>query len=628
MAAPAPTSEVLRFGVFELDLQRAELRKQGVKIKLQEQPFKVLQLLLENQGQIVTREQLRSHVWPANTFVEFDHGLYSAMARLRDALGDSSESPRFIETVARRGYRFIAPVTSSVAPDAVENISQTKAEQRAPALQRWVASLLAGLLGGALLLTIVFALDISGVREWLRNRTTPIRSIAVLPLENLSHDPEQEYFADGMTDELMTNLAMVGKVSVISRTSTMQYKGTKKSLPQIGRELHVDAIVEGSVIRSGNRVRITAQLIQATNDHHLWAKDYERDLGDILTLQNELVHAIVSEIKVQLTASERARLASARVVNPLAYDLYLQGRYFSAAQPQTDAVGKAVRYFQQALEIDPGDAPTWAGLGDAYAHQAGTGGYLPEEDGWRKAREAVDRSLALDPNLAEAHAALAGIQMAHDWDWQAAETSLHRALALAPNNAIVLQNEAGLAGIQGQFEQAVALDRRAITLDPLSASARAELAYLSYASGRFHEAAAAVYETLGLAPDADGMHTLLVLIDLEQGRAQEALAEAQQEPNRIFQLQGLTLAYHSLGRKKESDAALEELIAKAQSGGAFQIAEVYGFLADADQACKWLERAYLQHDSGLPFMKQDRAFAKLSGDPRYVALLKKIALAS
>jgi DNA-binding winged helix-turn-helix (wHTH) protein len=227
MPTPASTSKIVQFGVFELDLQRAELRKQGVKVKLQEQPLKVLRVLLEKPGQIVSRDELRQWVWSANTFVEFDQGLYSAMARLRDVLGDSSDSPRFIETVARRGYRFIAPVSPREAPIPGETTKPTKGDRqdfRGHSLRRWISSMLAGLLGGALLLVIVFTFDVAGAREWLRTRTTPIRSIAVLPLENLSRDPEQEYFADGMTDELITTLAQMGTVRVVSRTSVMRYK--------------------------------------------------------------------------------------------------------------------------------------------------------------------------------------------------------------------------------------------------------------------------------------------------------------------------------------------------------------------------------------------------------------------
>ncbi len=291
MLSSVPARRLIQFGVFELDMDAAELHKQGVKVKLQDQPFKVLQILLEKPGQIVTRNELRARVWPANTYVEFDQGLYSAMGRLRETLGDSSESPRFVETLPRRGYRFIAPITASAAltenagladPDLRVQQGISKPESR---MRRFLISVLAGLAGCALVLGAILGFDVAGSREWLRRYSNrPIHSIAVLPLENLSGDPGQDYFADGMTDELITNLAQLSGVRVISRTSIMQYKDTKKTLPQIGRELNVDAVVEGSVVRSGNRVRITAQLVDAATDQHLWAASYDRELRDVLLL--------------------------------------------------------------------------------------------------------------------------------------------------------------------------------------------------------------------------------------------------------------------------------------------------------------------------------------------------------
>jgi TolB-like protein/DNA-binding winged helix-turn-helix (wHTH) protein len=350
MSAPASSTDRVQFGVFELDLQRAELRKQGIKVKLQEQPLKLLQVLLETPGQIVTREKLRTRIWPANTFVEFDQGLYSAMARLRDALGDSSDSPRFVETVARRGYRFIAPITGTlVSPDRGSS-PQPKVitETTRPALyRRWIASLIAGLVGGALLLGIVFSFDILGAREWLRSRTTPIRSIAVLPLENLSADPDQDYFADGMTDELITNLARLGTLRVVSRTSVMRYKKTSKTLPQIGQELNVDGIVEGTVERSGNRVRIRVQLIQASSDRHLWAQTYDRELRDTLALQTEAAGDIVNEIQPSLTSAKQQGPVVPRRVNPDAYEAYLKGLYFSNK--------RSPESFKRALEYSRSD---------------------------------------------------------------------------------------------------------------------------------------------------------------------------------------------------------------------------------------------------------------------------------
>lgn len=300
-AANKPVRRSLQFGVLELDLEGGELRKQGVRIRLQEQPLQILTILLEHAGEVVTKDELQRRVWPSDTFVDFDHGLHNAIRRLREALGDSSETPRFIETLPRRGYRFIAPVLEIGDHAGYEPMSPPlpRAEDRP---RRLAASIVAGLLGGALLLGMFIGFDIGGAGRWLgRHSNRPIRSLAVLPLQNLSGDPGQEYFADGMTEALITQLAQLGVVRVISRTSAMRYKSTREPLPQIARELGVDAVLEGSVLRSGNRVRVTAQLVDAATDEHLWAETYERDLGDVLILQGEMSRAIVGEIRLKLT---------------------------------------------------------------------------------------------------------------------------------------------------------------------------------------------------------------------------------------------------------------------------------------------------------------------------------------
>jgi TolB-like protein/DNA-binding winged helix-turn-helix (wHTH) protein len=375
MPAPTSTSEVLQFGVFELDPRRAELRKQGVKVRLQEQPLKVLQLLLENRGEIVSREQLRSRIWPANTFVEFDHGLYSAMARLREALGDSAESPRFIETVARRGYRFIATAGLPETGPA----KQQRGKASLSFLRRAAGNIVLGLLGGAALLGIVLGANLGNSREWLRRRSNPdVYSLAVLPLENLSGDPTQEYFADGMTDELITQLAQLRSVRVISRTSIMRNKGVRKPLRQIGKELGVDAVVEGSVSRSGEHVRITAQLIDIESDQHLWAHSYDRDVRDVLQLQNEMTNEIASEIRAKIV---KAAAPSPKFlqVDPDEQDLYLRARHHLDKGDQAE-INKAVQYFREAIDRRPDDARNYAGLADCYLALADY--YLSPSDTW------------------------------------------------------------------------------------------------------------------------------------------------------------------------------------------------------------------------------------------------------
>src|SRR6266849_9645194 len=322
MEAVPPSRGPIRFGAFEVDLRAGELRKHGIRIKLQEQPLQILQQLLERPGEVVTREELQKHIWPADTFVDFDHGLYSAVQRLRDALGDTAETPRYIETLPRRGYRFIASITNEifveahVASASVEAPASVVSDSPVPRRRLGIPMLVAT---GVILVALPFALTFreGSLRERLLGKPAvpSIHSIAVLPLQNLSNDPSQEYFADGMTDALITDLAQIGSLKVISRTSTMHYKKSDKTMPEIARELNVDGIVEGTVQRSGDRVRITAQLIHGPSDKHLWANSYERDARNVLSMESEIAGAIANQIQARLTPEQKARLASARPVN-------------------------------------------------------------------------------------------------------------------------------------------------------------------------------------------------------------------------------------------------------------------------------------------------------------------------
>jgi TolB-like protein/DNA-binding winged helix-turn-helix (wHTH) protein len=362
-----PIRGPLLFGVFELDLRAGELRKHGLRIRLQEQPFQVLAMLLEHPGDVVTREELQKKLWPADTFVDFDHGLNKAISKIREALGDSAESPRFVETVTRRGYRFLAEVKVA---DAVPVRGSEAATQPHPAADagdrpdvagkfarpnqlllslRWKISAFA-------LLIPLAALAAWGIHSW--NRASPvIRSLAVLPLESLSSDASQDYFADGMTDELISDLGQISALRVISRTSMMVYKHTRKPLPQIARELNVDAVVEGTVLRSGDQVRITAQLIDASADKHLWSQSYEGELRDTLALQNKVAKAIADQIRIHLNPQEQAALKSAKVVNPEAYESYLKGRYFWNKRT-ADGLKVALAYFNQAIDEAPQVRPS------------------------------------------------------------------------------------------------------------------------------------------------------------------------------------------------------------------------------------------------------------------------------
>jgi tetratricopeptide (TPR) repeat protein len=391
----------------------------------------------------------------------------------------------------------------------------------------------------------------------------------------------------------------------------------------VGKKLNVANILEGSVRREGKRVRVTVQLINASDGFHLWSETYDREMDDIFAVQDEIARSVAASLRVVL-ATDKAAAASARSTNPEAYNAYLQGRYF-ADRRSKENLEKVVGYLELAIKLDPAYAPAWADLARTRAAQA-DGGYLPVEEGYRKAREAVKRALALDANLAEAHAALGQIKQAYDWDWAGADASLQRALALAPGKATVVRDAASLAATLGRLEEALALNRRAVELDPLSASASRTRGFAAYYSGRLEEAEAAFKKALELNPEPVWIHSVLGRVYLARSDPQRALAEMEKESVPFWRLYGQALAYHALGRKKESDAALAEHIAKYRAEGAYQIAEVYAFRAEADPAFEWLERAYTQRDGGLTLMKGDPLLKNIERDPRYAAFLKKMRL--
>src|SRR5215469_3667565 len=399
MSPHGKSASVLRFDGFELDLRSRELRKNGVKLRLQGQPIQVLAALLHRSGDLVTRDELRKHLWPSDTFVDFDHSLHNAIARIREVLGDSASTPRYIETLPRRGYRFIGSVEEELPSE--EALEADPSAQNSPTRRAHKAGRLRAAMAIATL-TLVAA----GFALWLPRRTSaalPLRSIAVLPLENLSGDASQEFFVDGMTDELITDLAKVSSLRVISRTSVMRYKGTKKRLPEIARELNVDGIIEGSVMRSGGRVRITAQLLHGPTDRHLWAETYDRDLGDVLKLQSEVAEAIAMQVRAQLPAAQQAHLPTVRSVHPEAYDAYLRGRYYMTTEfTKPQQLLRAQRYFRESIAKDPGFALAYSGLADSYTYLA-IFRYLAPRSAYQSAQQAIHQALELDDNIGEAH---------------------------------------------------------------------------------------------------------------------------------------------------------------------------------------------------------------------------------
>jgi TolB-like protein/Flp pilus assembly protein TadD len=442
----------------------------------------------------------------------------------------------------------------------------------------------------------------------------------------MSPGKDQEYFTDGLSEELLNVLAEIPNLRVTGRTSSFQFKGKNEDPRVIGQKLNVTTLLEGSVRKSGNRVRITAQLVKVADGFHLWSEKYDRELTDIFAVQDDIARSVSNALKVTLLGRDKPPSTS-RGSNTEAYNLYLQGKYFLARLTKED-VERAIRYYEQALRLDPGYALAWVGLASAHTTQADFG-YVELDEGFEKSRQEVEKALTLDPNLAEAHAALGRIRRSYDWDWSGADAAHKRALELEPGNAAVVRGAAGLAASLGRFDEAIDLARRAIELDPLSAPAHVRLAFCAVRAGRLDEAEAALRKALELNPQHPGTHTELSVIYLMRSKPEAALQEVQLEKEseeNFKRRRGLALAYHALGRKKEAEAALAKHLEKDEHGGAFQIAQVYAFRGESDKAFAWLERAYAQRDSGLSEMKGDPLLESLEGDPRYKAFLEKMRL--
>jgi TolB-like protein/DNA-binding winged helix-turn-helix (wHTH) protein/Tfp pilus assembly protein PilF len=616
---------VLKFGVFEVDLQTGEIRKAGVRQKLAGQPFQVLQVLLEHPQEIVTREELRERLWPGNTFVDYELALKKAVNRLREVLGDSADSPHFIETVPRRGYRFLGTL------EAVEPHGTMPASAPSPTSGR-IPWALTGSLALALITVLLlwFNVDKLRTRIFAKSRSLEIRSIAVLPLDNLSKDPSQDYFSDGITDALTTELAQIGSLRVISRTSAMHFKGTRETLPEIGRELNVDAVVEGSITRSENRVRITAQLIEAPSDRHLWAKSYERDLKDILTLQDEVARDIAKEIRVKLTPEERTRLATVRPIDPAAHEAYLKGRYYLNKRTE-EGFGRAIEYFSEAIQKDPNYALGHSGLADSYV-LLGEYSLTPAKEAFTKAREAAAKALELDDSLAEAHNALAAVKEDYDWDWLGAEREFQRAIELNPGYATAHQWYAELLSELGRHEQALAQIKQGQQLDPFSLIVNVVYADALRTAGEDDLAIEQLRKTLEIDPNFAHAHFHFGMTYLREGTFAEAIAEFQKaatlSPNVTDYKGGLGYAYARAGKRAEARKVLNELKERSRRRYVswFYIAVIYAGLNEKDQAFTCLEKAYAQHEQGFVVMNREPMFDPLRSDPRFADLLLRMNL--
>ena len=656
MPSDVPSTRVFRFGPFEADLNSCELRKHGVKLKLSEQPFQILAILLEKPGQIVTREELQTLLWHGDTFVDFDHGLNNAVMRLREVLGDSSGNPHYIETIPKRGYRFVAPVTAAAPGAAAKPISdtltssvalqtatampvdlqRTSIRSQSPSRQSWftlpriaLITVLA-LLGVALSALAAHYVGRVDASKMLAERSS---SLVVLPLENLSGDKEQDYFADGMTDDLIANLAKIRSLRVIPRSTAMAYKGARKPLSAIAAELNVDAVVEGTVMRAGNRVRITAELVQVSTDRHLWADTYESQIGDVLALQNRVSSAIVEEIRISLTPEEKERLAKKPpAVSPEAYENYLKGRYYWNKRSE-ESLTRAIEYFQLATQQDSHYALAYAGLADCYSIiGSAIVGSVPTLEVAPKAKAAALKALDLDPSLAEAQTSLATVRFNYDWDWAGAAKGFQSAIAHNPNYPTAYQRYSLYLMAMGQTRESLTQMNHARDLDPLSISMNFSLGWRLYMARHYDQAIAQLRNTLEMDSEFALPRMVLGQAYEQKGAYAEAIAELQKAArishDSPMMLGELGHAFGLAGKKAEAERILKQL--KEMSGkqyvSPFYLAIVYAGLHEDERAIDWLELAVKDRSNAVIFVKVDPELDELRSNPRFQSLLQRLSL--
>jgi TolB-like protein/DNA-binding winged helix-turn-helix (wHTH) protein/Tfp pilus assembly protein PilF len=636
------SSAKLRFRDYQLDPAGFELCRAGHRLRLERKPMELLILLAENQGHLVKREEIIEKIWGKDFFFDAENGVNNAIRKIRSALNDNAEHPLFVETSLGKGYRFIAPVeripnpTGSAVP---ERVATPQEPTRFPWRRAWFPAL-----GVTALIAAAFALNVAGIRSRIFARGAPaIHSIVVLPLENLSGDPTQEYFVDGMTDAVITQLAQNTNLKVISRTSSMQYKAARKPLPEIARELDVDAVVEGTVSRSGNRVRITAQLLAARTDRHLWAQSYERELTDIFGLQDDVARDIAQEIRVTVTPQNQALLNPPHLADPEAYENYLKGRYYwNKATDQGVRTGQG--FFEKAVEKDPSYAQAWVGLAFAYNML----------DDYSRAKEAATRALALDGGSGEAHAAFAVITWFKDWDWTTAGHEFKRAIELDPNNANAHHTYGLYLSALGRQDEARAQLQRTLELDPLAPFAYANLGSIYWSNHDFDRAIQQLKTALEVDPSLADTHFYLGLVYESLARYNEALVEFEKYRAlsgipfeskgpvvHLYAVQGrhdilaraefigaIAHLYAVQGRRAEAMKLLELLKAAHKPGDMLSYAIALGYvgLGDKDHAFPWLQNSCDEHIDDMVDLNDDVRMDPLRSDPRFQDLVRRVGL--
>ena len=618
-----------KFGPYHADTVGLELRKNGIRIRLQPKPFQVLTVLLGRAGQTVSREELKKLLWAPDIFVDFDHGLNTAVNKIREALSDSAEEPRYIETLPN-GYRFIGDISERFEQPPVATASRAPSlvnadgnPDRETSWRRRYLALGAGL--ACLIAAVFFVFHIP--RKVFGISSPAIQSVAVLPLKNLSGDPSQEYFSDSMTDELITQLAKISSLQVSSAASVVRYKNTSASASEISRDLKVDAFVEGSVVRTGDKIRVTAQLIDARTDRHIWAEDYQGDLRDILVLQNDIATAIAHSVQAKIAPSNSSTASLPRQVNPRAYDAYIRGRgYWFRSKTANAAPGdleKSGELFKQSIQYDPAYAPGYSGLANYYGLMAGYG-LIPVKEGWSQSEEASRKALALDSDLAEAHCSLASKMIFYDWDWSGAEREIQRGLELDTHYAELHNLYSHLLAYTGRFDQSIAEARRAAELDPLGERFAVQRALrFSRRFDLFLTEVAIVF-----AQDPARIHKERAWVYL----AKKQHAEEVSETDLQLRIEGcipcadrLSYAYSHTGYPGWLREKLKQLN-RDSNGNAmtFEHAELYAAMGNSDMAMQYLNQGYREHTEQLLRLQLDPAYDDMRTDPRFQELIHRI----
>jgi TolB-like protein/DNA-binding winged helix-turn-helix (wHTH) protein/Tfp pilus assembly protein PilF len=627
---PLLSESPVQADTLELDLRRYQLRRGNAVLRLEKIPMELLILLVEQRDQLVGREEIIARLWGKDVFLDTEQGINTAIRKIRLTLGDDPDQPRFLQTVVGKGYRFVGQINvirngSGVAVVAAPSSTAKETPPRSLATRLKLTIALAALIVIGIAAVALKYFDWS---RWIPR--PPVHSIAVLPLKNLSGNPADDYFADGMTDELITNLAKISALRVSSYTSIAKYKTSPKPLPQIAQELQVDAIVEGSVLRSGDQVRITAQLIYAPRDQHLWAEEYQRYLRDVLYLQREVARDVAQQVRVTLTPNEKSRLATAGAVDPAAYESYLRGRSFWNQRNEASLL-KAIEQFNKAIEIDSGYAPAYSGIADCYT-TLGYLSYLDPLDAFPRARDAATKAVELDPSLAEAHTSLAYYNLYHAWNWVEAENEFKKAIELNPNYATAHDWYSYFLMAMGRYDEAWKEVNRARELDPLSVVISTDIGFNYFYRHDYDGAINQLRATLAVSPKFPLAHLWLGRAYQQKRMYSEAIEEFNRTdealPGWVVTTAGIGNAYGEWGHQAEARQVLVRLndMSRGKYVTPYGIALVYAGMGDKNQAFGWLNKAFEGRNHWLVWLNRDPRWDRLRSDPRFADLKKRVGL--